>query len=134
MVVALGASALVTAALAQPRGKPFPAGKPKPPAVKDAGGGGAGGAETDSVEAGAKPAASAPVPEPGGAELGDGGVRPSPLNPSPQEQTGGVDAGTPIDYDRLLADIAALRARVAALSDNLYQSRIAVSLLLDGDH
>ena len=45
-----------------------------------------------------------------------------------------LDAGTPIDYERLLADIAALRARVAAVSDNLYQSRVAVALQTDGDH
>jgi hypothetical protein len=45
-----------------------------------------------------------------------------------------VDAGAPIDYDRLLADIAALRARVAAVADNLYQSRVAVALQTDGDH
>jgi hypothetical protein len=127
-VVALGATALVTAALAEPRGKPAPVGKPKPPAVRDAG----AGAEGEGGEAGVKPAA---VPEPpGGADIGDGGARPSPLNPAPQELAGGVDAGTPIEYDRLLADIAALRARVAALADNLYQSRIAIALLVDGDH
>ena len=32
------------------------------------------------------------------------------------------------------ADIAALRARVFAVSDNLYQSRVAVALQTDGDH
>jgi hypothetical protein len=127
--VIAGATALVTAALAQPRGRPAPAAKPKPPSVKDA------GAATDE-DAGAKPASSTgPVPEPpGGADVGDGGTRPSPLNPAPQELATGVDAGAPIDYDRLLADIAALRARVAALSDNLYQSRIAIAVETDGDH
>ena len=117
------------AAYAQPRGKP-PAPKPKPPvATKDA------GTSDENGDAGAKPSSTTgPVPEPPGGEFGDGGVKPSPLNPTPAEQTGNVDAGTPIDYERLLADIAALRARVAALSDNLYQSRIAVALQTDGDH
>ncbi len=130
LVTIAGATALGTLAVAQPRGKPGPA-RPKPPAAKvDA------SAPDEANDAGARPSStSGPVPEPpGGADIGDGGVKPSPLNPTPQELTGGVDAGTPIDYDRLLADIAALRARVAALSDNLYQSRIAVALQTDGDH
>ncbi len=67
----------------------------------------------------------------------DGGVRASPLNPAPQESPGAGDGGTasvPVDYDRLLADIKALRARVAAVSDTLYRSRVAVALQTDGDH
>ena len=47
---------------------------------------------------------------------------------------GNTDAGAPIDYDRLLADIAALRARVAAVSDNLYKSRVNVMLETSGSH
>jgi hypothetical protein len=83
---------------------------------------------------------SAPEPPPPAppSEASDGG-RSSPLNPQPQElPSHGAealgDAGVPLDYDRLLADIAALRARVAAVADNLYQSRIAVALQLDNDH
>ena len=79
--------------------------------------------------------ANGPVEAPPVAETADGSVKPSPLNPTPQElPSNAVDAGTPLDYDRLLADIAALRARVAAVSDNLYQSRVAVALQTDGDH
>jgi hypothetical protein len=125
-----------TLAIAQ-RGKP--AGKPpaKPPPVKvdaapppseeipDA---------SSAVRTMGTNGAPAEPPPPPVQDLGDGGVRPSPLNPTAQESPGGVDAGTPVDYDRLLADIAALRARVAAVSDNLYQSRIAVALQTDGDH
>ncbi|MDF2697847.1 MAG: hypothetical protein K0S65_6230, partial [Labilithrix sp.] len=76
-------------------------------------------------------AATEPTPP---SEASDGG-RLSPLNPQPQElPSNAVDAGVPVDYDRLLADIAALRARVAAVSDNLYQSRISIALQTDGDH
>ena len=39
-----------------------------------------------------------------------------------------------VDYDRLLADIAALRARVAAVSDTLFHSSIAVLVETSGDH
>lgn len=62
------------------------------------------------------------------------GSKLSPLNPAPNEFS---DAGpTPtdvVDYDRLLADVAALRARVAAVSDTLFHSRIAIALEVHGD-
>ena len=84
----------------------------------------------DDLDASSKLAAVEPPP----ADIGDGG-RLSPLTPAPQEFPGAVaDAGTPVDYDRLLAEIAALRARVAAVSDTLYQSRVAVSIQVDGSH
>ncbi len=63
----------------------------------------------------------------------DGG-RASPLNPRIDEMVGAADAAAPVDYDRLMADVAALRARVAAVSDNLYRSRISVALQTTGDH
>jgi hypothetical protein len=130
-LVLSSATVLGTYALAQPRPKP-PVTKPKPPAKPDAG-------EAPSAPNGepattsAPPAAETPTPAP---EANDGGLRPSPLNPQPQELPSGslADAGVPVDYDRLLADIAALRARVATLSDNLYQSRIAISVQIEGDH
>ena len=65
-------------------------------------------------------------------ETWDGGVRPSPLTPLPNEYAGNADAGAPVDYDRILADIAALRARVAAASQNLYLSRIAIGVQAEG--
>src|SRR5262249_32988247 len=128
-VVVTTLSALATLAVAQPS-KPKPAAtaapaKPKPPAAKpDAA---ATGEDTASDGGGA------PVEPPPAVEATDGG-RPAPLNPTAQEMPGTGAAGTPIDYDRLLADIAALRARAAAVSDNLYQSRINVLLQTDGDH
>jgi hypothetical protein len=123
------ATALATIAMAQPRVKP-PAKPARPPTSKTDG----GPEETSSADGGA----TGPVEAPPVSEITDGGVKPSPLNPAPAElPNSGGDAGataTPLDYDRLLADIAALRARVAAVSDNLYQSRVAVALQTDGDH
>jgi hypothetical protein len=129
-LVLAGATALATIAVAQPRGKP--PGKPaRPPAVKaDAGPIEDPSTDTRSTDGGSTGPIEAPT-----ASENDGGVKSSPLNPTPQElPSNTVDAGTPLDYDRLLADIAALRARVAAVSDNLYQSRVAVALQTDGDH
>lgn len=69
------------------------------------------------------------------AEAFDGGVRPSPLNPTAEEMPGrAADAGPPVDVDRILADVAALRARVAAVSDTLYRSRLALSVVNDASH
>lgn len=124
-VLIAGATTLATLALAQ---RPKPPVKPRPPTGKVDG----AVVEESNGDAASSNAAPEPPPVP---DLGDGG-RMSPLNPAPQELPSGsaVDGGTPIDYDRLLADIAALRARVAAVSDNLYQSRVAVALQTDGDH
>ena len=126
-VVLAGATALATLSFAQTRTKP--AAKPvRPPATK-------ADAQATEEPGSADAAATGPTEPPPVADTSDGGVRPSPLNPTAQESPGNnVDAGTPVDYDRLLADIAALRARVAAVADNLYQSRVAVALQTDGDH
>jgi len=138
-----GVTAVATLAVAQPRKpppKPTPA--PKPAAKPDAGAPASSAApapeETATLGGSApdpaKSAAASEPPPPPAAETADGG-RPSPLNPTAQEMPGTIgDAGAPVDYDRLLADIAALRARVAAVSDNLYQSRVAISVQTDGDH
>ncbi len=139
-VLAFCAPILALTAVAQPR-KPAgkPAGKPTPSAKADASAPSESDQASSSSDGGKAPAPAttttdAPPPAPPPSEMGDGG-RQSPLNPQPQElPSNAVDAGTPVDYDRLLADIAALRARVAAVADNLYQSRVAVSLQTDGDH
>lgn len=115
--------ALATVALAQPRGKPTPKPRQAPAASADA--------SLLAEEADAEPV-EAPLPPP--SEVSDGG-RISPLTPEPEElPSGGADAAAPVDYDRVLADIAALRARVAAVASNLYQSRIAVALKTEGKH
>src|SRR6185437_9580066 len=92
-----------TIAFAQPnKGKPAP---PPPEAAAPA-----------AVEASD---AAGPVAAP--ETMGDGGKW-SPLNPAPDElRNPAIDAGVPVDYDRLLADVAALRARVSAVSDSLYR-------------
>jgi hypothetical protein len=133
-VVLAVATCVATIALAQPRGKPAP--KPaKPPTTKtDA----QAPTEDPRDTANANDASAGPPEPPPVTEANDGGVKPSPLNPTQQEMPNGSGdsgaPGTPLDYDRLLADIAALRARVAAVSDQLYQSRVAVALQTDGDH
>ncbi len=124
-LIAFSAPLLSAIALAQPR-KPAPKPKPVPaaPAKVDA-------APPEETE---KPAASASADTPPPPPPETDGGRSSPLNPQPAElPSNAADAGVPVDYDRLLADIAALRARVAAVSDNLYQSRIAIALQNDGD-
>jgi hypothetical protein len=120
---------IATLADAQPRGRGRSGAKPKVDAQAAA-----PPEQADSGAAASSAPGAGPVPDPGGGEVGDASVKPSPLNPTAQEMPGQTDAGAPLDYDRLLADIAALRARVAAVSDNLYQSRIAVALETDGDH
>src|SRR5258708_14226527 len=109
------AIAMVSVAVAQPR-------RPKPKV--DAGGGDnpyEDKAPTTSADAGAPattatttPASDAgavgPMPRP---DIGDGGAKLSPLNPQASEfpEAGAPPAAQTIDYDKLLADIAALRAR-----------------------
>jgi hypothetical protein len=73
-----------------------------------------------------------PVPAPPPAAATGGQL--SPLNPAANEFSDGGAPPMQIDYDRLLADVAALRARVAAVSDTLFHSRIAVGLETTGDH
>jgi len=90
-------------------------------------------AMASSAAAPTSPATDAgPVPAPPG-ESGDGGKL-SPLNPAPNEFSDAGAPATSVDYDRLLADIGSLRARVAAVSDTLFHSRIAISLETNGDH
>jgi hypothetical protein len=73
------------------------------------------------------------------AEPGVDGGRASPLNPTAEEMPGYVAPGAAppvpaVDYDKLLGDIAALRARVADVGDALFVSRIVIALETDGDH
>jgi hypothetical protein len=76
---------------------------------------------------------SAPPPPPPPPEGMDGGKM-SPLNPAANEFSDAGSAAPPVDYDLLLADIAALRARVAAVTDTLFHSRMAIALETSGDH
>lgn len=128
-------------ALAQPR-RPKPWQAPsKPPKVtepvvattSDA------GSPSPNGNGSADGGVSSMVPDPGSSPGGDGGVRSSPLNPAANEfPSRGADAGAPSgtgpDYDRLLADVAALRARIATAQDALFRSRVAIAIKLDGKH
>lgn len=123
----------------KPRAKPRAAASATPSAAPAAAGSNA--AATVAAPAGSSPPATGPVPRPAAAMLTDGGVRPSPLNPNAEEMAGYVAPGgsapapsAPVDYDKLLGDIAALRARVADVGDALFVSRIVLSLETDGDH
>jgi hypothetical protein len=133
-VVLAAATALGTLAVAQPRRPAAKPARPPVPVKVDAQAPDESAATLDGGRGSTtavSPEAPPPAPPP---EPGDGGKW-SPLNPQPAElPSNAVDAGVPVDYDRLLADIAALRARVAAVSDNLYQSRVSVALQTDGDH
>jgi hypothetical protein len=124
MTVGVLASALAlgTGAVAQPRGgRPSRPPTAPPPAASP----GAGVPPAIAPDAG-------PVPPP--TEAGDGGTRWSPLNPAPDEFSDAGQAPASVDYDRLLGDIASLRARAAAVSDVLFHCRLAISVETVGDH
>ncbi len=145
-VAILSATALVGVALAQqPHGR-APAAKPKPKTVD---------AEAPASEstpssapvpgsqapAGASTLDGGPIPAPPPrVDLGDGGMKPSPLNPAAAEMppttppVPSAPASAAVDYDKLLGDIAALRARVAAVGDSLFVARIALAVETDGSH
>jgi hypothetical protein len=131
------ATLIATIALAQPHARPaHPAARPKPAAPPD--NPGDDKAATPASSASAAPAAGAPadtgpVPPPAADVTADGGKL-SPLNPAANEFSEAGAAPPTLDYDRLLTDIGALRARVAAVSDTLFHSRIAIALEATGDH
>jgi hypothetical protein len=138
---ALAGVLAATAALAQTHGaRPAkPGTKPKPA--------GSATSETPTEERGAAPAAAAsastsstPAGAPGDAgpvaaplSESPAGARLSPLNPAAAEFSDAGAAPPSVDYDRLLSDLASLRARVAAVSDTLFHSRIAISIETSGD-
>ncbi len=138
------ATVAVTSALAQQRAR----GRPRPkPASTDAGSDNPYGDETlppaAAASAGPVPATASgadagPVPAPARTDVGDGGVRVSPLNPAASEMPGPpgvlVPSAAGVDYDHLIGEVAALRARVAAVADNLFVSRISIAVRAEGDH
>src|SRR5262245_40267021 len=70
------------------------------------------------VPGSANESAPEPGPAPGAKTYGDAGaVRSSPLNPRPEEFPDGGAVSTPADLDKIMGDIATLRARVAAIGD-----------------
>lgn len=132
---------VVHGALAQPRAR-HPPSKARPPAVSDAGAGENATSEEANPPAAAPASANAaapaadagpPAPPIAHIDLGDGGIKPSPLNPTAAELPPQAAPAAP-DYDKILGDVSALRARVAAVTDTLFRSRIAVTLEADGSH
>lgn len=61
------------------------------------------------------------------------GTQPSPLTPGPGEFPTGAPKPPPVPYDKLLADIAALRSRVMAVATTLFSSKLRVVVELEGD-
>jgi hypothetical protein len=94
-----------------------------------------GPAAPEPTAAPASPATSgddlgAPPPK----TTGDAGaVRPSPLTPAPNEFPLGAPKPAPVAYERLMADIAALRSRVAAVTTTLFSSKLRVLVGVEGD-
>jgi hypothetical protein len=72
----------------------------------------------------------APPPKPAGDASA---VRPSPLTPGPTEFPTGAPKPAPVAYERLMADIAALRSRVAAVTTTLFSSKLRVLVGVEGD-
>lgn len=129
---------IATIAFAQPHARPAHApAKPKPAGSaqetagddKSATAPGASGAAATAPS----PSDTAPVPPPAADISADGGKL-SPLNPAANEFSEAGASPPSLDYDRLMTDISALRARVAAVSDTLFHSRIAIGLETTGDH
>ncbi|MEO6603042.1 MAG: hypothetical protein ABIQ16_24365 [Polyangiaceae bacterium] len=63
-----------------------------------------------------------PPPKPAGSAE----ARISPLNPEANEFPDGGSQAPPIEYDKLLGDIATLRSRVSALTTTLFASKVRV--------
>ena len=90
--------------------------------------------EEEGEEQSAKPGASDDLgePPPKRADPGaDPRSRTSPLTPERNEFPEGGAKPAPVDYDRLLGDIAALRSRVAALTTTLFASKLRVVVEVD---
>ncbi len=82
-------------------------------------------ATTSGDDLGAPPPKAGPEQKPG--------TQPSPLTPGPGEFPSGAPKPPPVQYDKLLADIAALRSRVAAVTTTLFSSKLRVVVEMDGD-
>ncbi len=127
---------IATIAFAQPHAKPaHPAAKPKPAADTTTGDDRSASTAPSASVAAAAPSTSdtGPVPPPATDVTADGGKL-SPLTPAANEFSDAGASPPSLDYDRLMTDIGALRARVAAVSDTLFHSRIAIALETNGDH
>ncbi|HEV8247664.1 MAG TPA: hypothetical protein VGP93_17940 [Polyangiaceae bacterium] len=66
-------------------------------------------------------------------QTGAGASKLSPLTPEPGEFPTSNVSPPPPSYDKLLAQIAALRSRVAAITTTLYKSKLRVNVVTEGD-
>jgi hypothetical protein len=118
--------AAATSAAPAEAAKPEPA-KPEAPAAP-AEGAPAAGSSSSSVTSGDE--LGAPPPKPGTEAAGP---KRSPLTPESNEFPQGAPKPPPVAYDKLLADIAALRGRVAAVTTTLFSSKLRVLVGVEGD-
>lgn len=83
----------------------------------------------------APPSSATDLGEPPPKQTGNGasGTKLSPLTPEADEFPKGGVSPPPVSYDKLLAQIAALRSRVAALTTTLYKSKLKVAVATEGD-
>jgi hypothetical protein len=142
----MGVLALSFGALGQTKGRglkrppPTPSAKASaaPPATPEP----AGEKEATPASKDAPPAAPSSDAATSGDDLGapppkateqKPGTQPSPLTPGPGEFPTAAPKPPPVQYDKLLADIAALRSRVAAVTTTLFSSKLRVVVELDGD-
>jgi hypothetical protein len=102
----------------------------------------AGKSETSAAPAESTPTSSSNASVTSGDDLGAPppkqnneaeGPRKSPLTPEPNEFPQGAPKPPPPAYDQLLADIAALRSRVAAVTTTLFTSKLRVLVSVEGD-
>jgi hypothetical protein len=72
-------------------------------------------------------------PPPPATDAKSDGKKASPLTPEASEMPGQTAPPGPSGLDQLMADIATLRARVAALTTSLFSSKLRVSVETEGD-
>jgi hypothetical protein len=58
----------------------------------------------------------------------------SPLNPEANEFPDGGSQTPPVEYDKLLGDIAALRSRISAVTTTLFASKVRVVIEMRGNN
>jgi hypothetical protein len=69
------------------------------------------------------------------ADSSSSGARLSPLTPAAAEFAQASDAGAQVfDYDRVISDVAALRARVAAATELMFRSKIVIQVKAEGKY
>jgi hypothetical protein len=121
----------------RPKPKPAPSAEVKPETKPEGDKADSARPDTPVPTEGAAPATAAPAddlgePPPPALEQKEG-TKPSPLTPAPGEFPKGAALPPPPDYDKLLASIAALRSRIAAVTTTLYSSKLRVVFSAEGE-